>query len=33
MPYKVVISGCVECAVVSLKAAGRALAFYRALGV
>jgi len=32
MPYNVVISGCVECAVVSLEAAGQALTFYRALG-
>lgn len=32
MPYNVVISGCVEYAVVSLQAAGQALTFYRALG-
>lgn len=32
MPYNIVISGCVECAVVSLEAADQALTFYRALG-
>lgn len=32
MPYNIVISGCVECAVISLEAASRTLTFYRALG-
>ncbi|KTT49688.1 hypothetical protein SB11R_10155 [Pseudomonas oryzihabitans] len=32
MPYNIVVSGGVECSVVSFEAAGRALTLYRALG-